>query len=430
MIGHNFAQHSIKSALKRGFINDVSSKHVMPSISYFQKNQLSPDSNQDLWAKKLASPIVNPLRQRFLALAQHKPTVSVEEGSIRSELNSIIKQDISQAIQMIGTGYPGPYGDLAVLNKCAQHLTHKGLFVSDDELLINNGVSDGLSRTLRSLLQTDQYPEVLTFSPFFKPQASMVNLAHPQAKLVVSDGQKNYFRPSFNDLNHKITSNSRVLLLTTPHNPTGVVYNVKELTQAIQFCKAHHLYLVIDATYFDMSQTNCYGDLQQALNNEPYSHIAVIGTNSKLLSAAIRSGWLWTPDAALRDHIAHGVTVDLAGVSVMASIAMSVTIDHFIELKMAYTQTIDIKNLWYQCFDELRIQAPAFCQGGLYLTIPTPNQMPGSVFAQLLRDQYDLGVVPFQYFVQDEFDDPPFIRVACVNQPSTQYAIQSYKKFF
>ena len=56
--------------------------------------------------------------------------------------------------------------------------------------------------------------------------------------------------------------------------------------------------------------------------------------------------------------------------------------------------------------------------------------MPGSVFAQQLRDQYDLGVVPFQYFVQDEFDDPPFIRVACVDRPSTRYAIQCFKKYF
>ena len=52
---------------------------------------------------------------------------------------------------------------------------------------------------------------------------------------------------------------------------------------------------------------------------------------------------------------------------------------------MAYKQMIDIKDLWYQCLDELRIGPPAFCQGGLYLTIPTPNQMPGSVFAQQLR---------------------------------------------
>ena len=231
-------------------------------------------------------------------------------------------------------------------------------------------------------------------------------------------------------MKEKITRTSRVLLLTTPHNPSGVVYSLNELTGAIRFCKEYKLFLIIDATYFDMSEVNCYGRLQSALDVEPFSNLAVLGTNSKLLSAAIRSGWLWTPNLDLREHIAHGVTIDMAGISTMASIATSVTINHFFTLQMGYTQTLYLKELWLQCLSELGLPFPAFCEGGLYLTIPTPNQMPGSVFTRLLHEKYDLGVVPFQYFVQDEFDDPPFIRVACVDQPSTQFAIECYKKSF
>jgi aspartate/methionine/tyrosine aminotransferase len=63
---------------------------------------------------------------------------------------------------------------------------------------------------------------------------------------------KNEFRPDLNELRKLVKSNTRLITLTHPNNPTGSVITEDELREAIEISEAAGAYLMVDETYRDM----------------------------------------------------------------------------------------------------------------------------------------------------------------------------------
>ncbi len=61
----------------------------------------------------------------------------------------------------------------------------------------------------------------------------------------------NYFI-DFDDLRAQITSKTKMLLLCSPHNPSGRVWTIKELTELAQICKQHNILVVSDEVHADL----------------------------------------------------------------------------------------------------------------------------------------------------------------------------------
>ncbi len=57
------------------------------------------------------------------------------------------------------------------------------------------------------------------------------------------------FRMQASDLEKVITPNAKVLLLNTPHNPTGAVLSEKEVAEIGEVCRKHNLWIVSDEVY-------------------------------------------------------------------------------------------------------------------------------------------------------------------------------------
>ena len=371
--------------------------------------------------------IVNPLRQSFLGY--DKRAVAVAEGTIRKELPDQLVQKFLD-LSRVHMSYPGPFGDPIVLDKLAIYFNQQGLETTDQHLMITNGASDGFSRVMKALLADQIGSELITPGPFFSPQQAMIKRANSTAILKISDSVSNSFRPDFDDIKSKITPHTKSLILTSPHNPSGTVLSVNEFSSAIQLCQEYGLFLVVDGTYMDMSDVNCYTQLQLALNQNNFVDIVVIGSNSKIFSPAIRSGWLWTPNQALRETVSHGITIDLAGVSTSSSAAMAVTLDHMDILMKDYEKVIPNRKLWLNCLEEMNIDPPSKIEAGLYMLLPTPSGISGSKFSTYLFETYDMNVVPLKSLSGEPSVDYPFIRVACVDQELTLMAIQRYKQAY
>lgn len=122
--------------------------------------------------------------------------------------------------------------------------SEKGLSVTEEDVLVTNGVSEGLDMVLASIV--DPNSEVLMSGPYYPPYASYVKFygGKPVEFKINEDG-----RPDLEDLRSKITPRTRAISIISPNNPTGEVFDRKSLQHLIDVATEHNLYIITDEIY-------------------------------------------------------------------------------------------------------------------------------------------------------------------------------------
>jgi alanine-synthesizing transaminase len=122
--------------------------------------------------------------------------------------------------------------------------SQKGMSVTEDDVLVTNGVSEGLDMILASIV--DPNSEVLMSGPYYPPYSSYVKFygGKPIEFRINEDG-----RPDLEDLISKITPRTRAICIISPNNPTGEVFDRKSLQQLIDVAAEHNLYIITDEIY-------------------------------------------------------------------------------------------------------------------------------------------------------------------------------------
>ena len=156
-----------------------------------------------------------------------------------------VKQALIDAINK-GENYYSPSEGLVELREeIAKKENAKGLSISADEILITNGVSEGLDMVISSIV--DDGDEVLLPGPNYPPYASYVRL-HGGIPVEFAVDMNNS-TPDIDDIKSKITSKTVAICLISPNNPTGVVFNENSLKELVNIANQHNLYIICDEIY-------------------------------------------------------------------------------------------------------------------------------------------------------------------------------------
>ena len=94
--------------------------------------------------------------------------------------------------------------------------------------------------------------KVISFTPVYGPFYSVVknqNRELVESPLIENDG---YYTMDFNDLESKIDVKTKVLLLCSPHNPTGRVWKKEELKKLGKICVKNNIIIVSDEIHSDI----------------------------------------------------------------------------------------------------------------------------------------------------------------------------------
>ena len=121
----------------------------------------------------------------------------------------------------------------------------KGLRVFEEDVLVTNGVSEGLEMIMASIVE--QGDEVLIPGPYYPPYASYVRLFGGKPIEFLVDLQNS--TPDLDDIRSKITSKTVAICLISPNNPTGVVFSEKSLKDLVDLANEHDLYIICDEIY-------------------------------------------------------------------------------------------------------------------------------------------------------------------------------------
>jgi N-succinyldiaminopimelate aminotransferase len=113
------------------------------------------------------------------------------------------------------------------------------------EVLVTAGATEAIAAALLALVEPGD--EVIAFEPYYDSYAA--NIAMAGGTRVPVTLRPPHFRPDLDELRSKITSRTRLILLNTPHNPTGAVFNREELEAIARLAVEHDLLVITDEVY-------------------------------------------------------------------------------------------------------------------------------------------------------------------------------------
>jgi N-succinyldiaminopimelate aminotransferase len=115
----------------------------------------------------------------------------------------------------------------------------------DTEVLVTTGATEAIAAAVLAVCEPGD--EVVTFEPYYDEYAACIALAGAQRRVVQLRTPDWSFDAAA--LERAITPRTRLLLLNSPHNPTGKVFSIEELELIAQLCVEHDLLAVTDEVY-------------------------------------------------------------------------------------------------------------------------------------------------------------------------------------
>ena len=183
------------------------------------------------------------IRKVFDLAARLQDPVNLSIGQPDFDVPEPCKDRAVQAIRDGANRYTVTQGDAALREALADRLRAEfGRF--DGPVLVTSGVSGGL--LLAFLATVNPGDEVLVPDPYFVMYKHLVGLLGGAAVFVDTYPD---FRLRREALEAAVTERTRMLLLNSPANPTGVVYAEEELRTAVEVARRHDLLIVSDEIY-------------------------------------------------------------------------------------------------------------------------------------------------------------------------------------
>ena len=167
-----------------------------------------------------------------------------------------IRVACSQALENGHVHYTSNYGIPQLREAIAGKLAHdNGLCVDPErEVIVTVGVSEGIVLAMMALLNPSD--EVLIPEPIFPPYVIAAHMAGA-VPVAVPVSAANDYKPSLLDLHARVGPRTRMLVLTTPGNPTGGVLSRQDLADLAAFAIDRDLLVLADEVYEKLVYDDC-----------------------------------------------------------------------------------------------------------------------------------------------------------------------------
>jgi aspartate aminotransferase len=158
-----------------------------------------------------------------------------------------IRKACEDAIEAGKTRYGAIAGEMPLRQAIAKKLqTENDLCYSAENVIVTNGGKHSLYNLMMALIEPDD--EVIIPAPYWLSYPEMVKLAQGKPIIVQTD-VANHFKITSAQLQAAITPKTKLFVLNSPSNPTGVVYKPDEIRALAEVIVKNNLYVVSDEIY-------------------------------------------------------------------------------------------------------------------------------------------------------------------------------------
>ena len=284
--------------------------------------------------------------------------------------------------------YSHSAGNESYRRKLAAYYQKIGINIDHTEMLITTGGSEAILFALMSCINPGD--EVIIPEPFYANYNGFATTAGIKIVPVTSYIKEDFALPPIEDIEKKITSKTKGIIVCNPNNPTGYLYSKEELLELKEIVKKHDLYLFSDEAYREF----CYDGAEHfsAMNLEGIeNNVILLDSVSKRYSeCGVRIGALITKN---KDVISTALKFAQARLSPpgLGQIAGEASIEtpdeYFKEVNREYTAR---RNYMVEALNKI---PGVYCpkpKGAFYAVVKLPVD-DADKFAQWLLEEFEFN---------------------------------------
>ena len=315
-----------------------------------------------------------------------------------------------------GNQYPPAMGVPELRHAISAHaMRFYGLTVDpDSEVIVSTGASEAIQSALLGLLERGD--EVVMFEPWFDIYAAGISLADGVRVGVPFIGPD--LRPDIDGMRDVITPRTKVLLLNTPHNPTGVVFTRDELESIARIAIEKDLIVVSDEAYEHLWFDD-HRHIPIATLPGMWERTITIGSGGKTFSfTGWKVGWAYGPA-----HLIGAVRVVRQHLSFVSGGPFQYAIAHGLGMPDQYFNEFrhDLsakRDLLSGGLAELGLRTIS-SQGTYFLTtdVRPLGYDDGLTFCRDIAERTRVVAIPHQMLCDDETAAAPYVRWAFCKKP-------------
>lgn len=168
---------------------------------------------------------------------------------------------------------------------CRKFKRENNIEYNKNQIVISNGGKHSLTNVFAAILNPGD--EVIIPAPYWLSYPEMVKLSDGVPVFIRCEKSQNY-KLTMDQLEKAVTAKTKALVLTSPSNPTGMIYSKSELEQIADWAVRHDVYVVSDEIYENLIYTGEKNTSIASLNDEIYKRTITV---NGLAKSYAMTGW-------------------------------------------------------------------------------------------------------------------------------------------
>ena len=338
--------------------------------------------------------------------AQGHDVVNFGAGEPDFDTPDFIKQAAIKSIYNGFTKYTPSIGTQELREAiAAKFQKDNGLVYKPNQIVVSCGAKHSLFNIIQVLV--DDGDEVIFQAPYWVSYPEMVKAAGGKS-VVIPTGQSTDFKITADLLNKYITLKTKVLILNSPSNPTGIMYTKEELSKLADICVAHKIYVISDEIYEKLIYDNIRFCSIASLGREIFDlTITVNGVSKAYAMTGWRIGYaggaveIMEYIKKFQDHSTSNPTSISQAAALAALAAPNDTIEAMCQVFKGR------RDLILQCLNQIPQIRYIRPQGAFYVFCDVSKIGDGATIAKQMLDDIKVAVIP-----GDGFGAPEYIRLS------------------
>ena len=316
---------------------------------------------------------------------------------------------------------------------CKKFKEDNGLIYKPSQIVVSTGAKQSLANVFLAILNPGD--EVIVPNPYWVSYPELIGLADGKAVFVESDETSSY-KFTKENLEKVVTEKTKAIILNTPNNPTGTIYNKEELIEIAEFAKKHDLIIVSDEMYEKLVYDGEKHISIASVSDDAYERTIVInGLSKSYAMTGWRLGYCGASEkiAKLMTNIQSHMTSNVCSITQYAAVeALNGPQDKVKEMIVEFERR---RNYMAKTLEEMNNLSIIKPQGAFYIMINIDKCLGKEINGERINDSMDfsakllehekVAVIPGKAFGLDNY-----VRVSyATSMESIEKGLERINKF-
>ncbi|MFC5182292.1 pyridoxal phosphate-dependent aminotransferase [Actinomadura harenae] len=161
------------------------------------------------------------------------------------------------------------------------------------EVFVTVGATEGIAAALLGLAEPGD--EVIVFEPYYDSYAAMIAMAGAVRRTVTLRPDQGRFTFDPDELRAAVTPRTKLIMVNSPHNPTGTVFTRAELEEIAAVCREHDLVAITDEVYEYLTFDDVEHISLATLPGMRERTVVISSTGKTFSVTGWKTGWVCAP---------------------------------------------------------------------------------------------------------------------------------------